>query len=240
MYVNGMTTRIRDSSNDPASGGPQASEEAAGSRATAKRETRAALIRAALEEFATRGFDAPSLDSICEKAGYTRGAFYVHFRSREELVAAVMESQLSRLLDAVIGTDVQNADLEQTIDLYVNLSTRGRKRLDVPTARPPLGRGDDILLHHLLESCERSPAVREKLQQMLDGSIDRLVDVVNHEAESGGVRKEIGAREVSSLLVLLALGLRVATDLELSIDVESTRDALGKLLAPGGERETKE
>ena len=54
-------------------------------RRETKQETREALISAALAEFAEHGFDAPSLDAICARAGYTRGAFYVHFRDRSDL-----------------------------------------------------------------------------------------------------------------------------------------------------------
>jgi len=206
--------------------------ESRGARASAKQETRAALIQAALFEFGTHGFDAPSLDAICARAGYTRGAFYVHFENRAELVGAVMEWVLGALLDAVLGTDATPGDLAHTVDLYVSLSTRGRSRLG---ERPDTGEGpgaEEMPLHQLLEACERAPAVGDKLRQILSGATDRLTGVVEGERVRGGVREDVGARELSSLLLLLALGLRVATDLELPIDVERSREALGRLLAP--------
>src|SRR5262245_37416602 len=45
-----------------------------------KQETREALLRAGMEMFAEQGLDAPSLDALCARAGFTRGAFYVHFK----------------------------------------------------------------------------------------------------------------------------------------------------------------
>ncbi|HVH04632.1 MAG TPA: TetR family transcriptional regulator, partial [Myxococcota bacterium] len=63
-------------------------------RELAKQETREALVQAAIAEFAEKGLDLPSLDAICARAGFTRGAFYVHFRDREELLGAVMERAL--------------------------------------------------------------------------------------------------------------------------------------------------
>ena len=68
------------------------------SRKLAMAETREALIQAGLAEFAERGFDAPSLDKICARAGFTRGAFYVHFENREDFLVAVMESRLGAFL----------------------------------------------------------------------------------------------------------------------------------------------
>ena len=83
---------------------------AALSRDASKRETREALIGAALELFAAEGLDGPSLDAICERAGYTRGAFYVHFPDRDALLVAAMEkvgeSFLARVFEHVTGKEV--------------------------------------------------------------------------------------------------------------------------------------
>jgi AcrR family transcriptional regulator len=206
-----------------------------GGREAAKQETRAALISAALAEFAERGFDAPSLDAICRRAGFTRGAFYVHFKSREELVVAVMESVLTRLLDTVIGADsAHRGDLARTVDLYVAHSTRGRDVLDQPDATPEGLEGDveQILLHRLLEACERAPSLRERLRSTLCEAMERLADVAERERDRGRLRDDVAARDLSSLLILLALGLRVATDLSLPIAVAPVRRALDRLLAP--------
>ena len=203
-----------------------------GSRAAAKAETRAALIEAALAEFSERGFDAPSLDAICARAGFTRGAFYVHFKSREELIVAVMETVLGALLDAVIGTDAEGGRLAQTIDLYVNLSAQGRERLDQTgeAGGGLAGRVADVPLHQVLAAAERAPEFRDRLCELLAEAIERLVGVVEREGERGAVRDDLGARELSSLLLLLALGLRVATDLGLPIEVEPVRAAAKRLV----------
>src|SRR4051812_5440012 len=56
-----------------------------------KERTRTALLDAAVEVFVKRGFNAASLDEIAETAGYTRGAIYKHFESKEDLFFAVNE-----------------------------------------------------------------------------------------------------------------------------------------------------
>lgn len=220
--------------HDPEGRRSAASKSGAGGRAAAKQETRAALISAALAEFAERGFDAPSLDAICRRAGYTRGAFYVHFESREDLVVAVMESVLTRLLDTVIGADsAHRGDLARTVDLYVAHSTRGRDVLDQPDATPEGLAGDveQILLHRLLEACERAPTLRERLRSTLCEAMERLAGVADRERGRGRLREDVAARDLASLLILLALGLRVATDLSLPIAVAPVRRALDRLLA---------
>lgn len=71
-------------------------------RTTRRRaETRRRLFAAALETFAERGFYGASVEDICERAGYTRGAFYSNFASKEELFFGLYAEQAQRLVEAV-------------------------------------------------------------------------------------------------------------------------------------------
>ncbi|HEY8429253.1 MAG TPA: TetR family transcriptional regulator, partial [Sandaracinaceae bacterium] len=74
--------------------------------------TREALVAAAMELFAEQGLTGPSLDAICAKAGFTRGAFYVHFATRDDLIAAVVEKAMGGFIDAIIASGEAGADLE--------------------------------------------------------------------------------------------------------------------------------
>ena len=89
------------------------------SRATTKEETREALIDAGLALFGKEGLDGPSLDAICERAGYTRGAFYVHFRDRDDFLIAVMDRAGASFLDAVFATAGNRAGLAVTVRRFV-------------------------------------------------------------------------------------------------------------------------
>lgn len=61
----------------------------AGEQISARRtQTRGRLLDAATVLFAERGVLAASVEEICERAGFTRGAFYSNFSSREELCLA--------------------------------------------------------------------------------------------------------------------------------------------------------
>ena len=50
-------------------------------------ETVERLLDAALETFAEIGFAAASVEDICRRGGFTRGAFYSSFRTKDELFA---------------------------------------------------------------------------------------------------------------------------------------------------------
>ena len=51
--------------------------------------TKTALVEAAADVFAKRGFEGASLEEIAEAAGFSRGAIYSNFGSKEDLMLAV-------------------------------------------------------------------------------------------------------------------------------------------------------
>lgn len=54
--------------------------------ATRSREnTRARLLEAAAQVFAEVGLEGATVEAVCERAGFTRGAFYSNFESKDEL-----------------------------------------------------------------------------------------------------------------------------------------------------------
>ncbi|MDT3396595.1 TetR/AcrR family transcriptional regulator [Streptomyces sp. B1866] len=84
-------------------------------KGTTKRRprTRAALLRAALAAFAEHGFQATTIEQVCARAGYTRGAFYSNFSSKEELFLALFDEhseqtvrRLTALVDAIPADDL--------------------------------------------------------------------------------------------------------------------------------------
>ncbi|MCW2697438.1 MAG: transcriptional regulator, TetR family [Modestobacter sp.] len=54
------------------------------------------LLDAALETFAEQGFAAASVEDVCSRGGFTRGAFYSSFRTKDELFAALFTRELAR------------------------------------------------------------------------------------------------------------------------------------------------
>lgn len=64
-----------------------------------RQRTRDALLDAAEEVFVERGVTGASVEQIAAEAGFSRGAVYDHFGSKEELLLAVMNRFISRQLD---------------------------------------------------------------------------------------------------------------------------------------------
>lgn len=63
--------------------------------------TRARLIQSAEKVFARDGFEAAKLEEIAADAGYTRGAVYANFESKEDLFFALLEREISTRITAL-------------------------------------------------------------------------------------------------------------------------------------------
>ncbi|PWJ06452.1 TetR family transcriptional regulator [Streptomyces sp. NWU49] len=84
QYVRDMSQPAK-SVRTPATTEPP--ESAAGSRAAAQRlKMRRELAAAAMELFATKGYEATTVDEIAAAAGVARRTFFRHFRSKEEAI----------------------------------------------------------------------------------------------------------------------------------------------------------
>jgi TetR/AcrR family transcriptional repressor of nem operon len=65
------------------------------------RATRMRILSAATELFYLNGYHATGLDKVIRLAGVTKGNFYYHFKSKEELAVATLEWQFKQLSEDV-------------------------------------------------------------------------------------------------------------------------------------------
>src|SRR3984885_16001457 len=63
--------------------------------------TRSKLLEAAEQIFARDGFEAARLEDIAAEAGYTRGAFYANFKSKEDIFFALLEMWVAERMGEV-------------------------------------------------------------------------------------------------------------------------------------------
>ncbi len=189
-------------------------------RAQKKVETRQALVEAAMALFREEGLETPSLDAICARAGFTRGAFYVHFQDRDELVEAVM-SETGRLL---LGELLDVEDVGTVVARFLALVQGGRYPLSRPGGVPP---------SQLWAACARSPRVRARYLELAAESIRRLEQTVSRGQATGLVRKDVPAEDAARLLLLLVVGAQQLLELGLPMVPERLASAALRLLAKG-------
>ncbi len=192
-------------------------------RAETKQKTRDALVSAALALFAERGLDAPSLDDICERAGFTRGAFYVHFRDRDDLVTAVMQRVGRAFLDGLLGAPRDGPD-----DLA---SIAQRFVLALASGAYPLTKRGGIRPYQLLQACARSPAIRKEYVGLVEETIARLATATKKAQKKKQVRADLAPDSVGLMLVSLVIGVQTLMDLEVPVDIGDSASWVLRLLS---------
>jgi AcrR family transcriptional regulator len=153
--------------------------------------TRDALIAAATEVFTRKGFQAASLEEIADTAGFTKGAIYSNFASKEEL------------LHAVIG-HVKEMGLAGIADALDSEGPRGPQHGAVAAARPwgkLLGRSDELiaLSLELRLYALRNPEARDRVADLERDVSDHLATFIEDAFTRQGRALQISAADLADL-----------------------------------------
>ncbi|MEZ0091462.1 TetR/AcrR family transcriptional regulator [Streptacidiphilus sp. EB129] len=68
---------------------------------TPRGDTRARIIDVALELFAEHGYDKTSLREIADRLGVTKAALYYHFRTKEDILAGIVDTMSAPIEEAI-------------------------------------------------------------------------------------------------------------------------------------------
>src|SRR3954451_2420924 len=85
-----------------------------------KQATRQRIVDAAGRRFKEDGIDGAGVAAVMSEAGLTNGAFYAHFRSKEDLVASVLADQLRAQRESFDAEPSDRAGLEAFIRAYLS------------------------------------------------------------------------------------------------------------------------
>ena len=102
-------------------------------------DTRMRLIEAAIDLFTRHSFAGTSLQMIADELGFTKAAIYHHFRTREQLLAAVIEPMLDELRTVVESAETKrtpHARAEHMLNGYAALAVRNRGLVAVLATDP--------------------------------------------------------------------------------------------------------
>jgi len=64
-------------------------------------ETKSHILEAAVKQFSVNGYNKASVDSICEQAGVSKGAFYHHFQTKQDVFLALLDGWLQTFDKAI-------------------------------------------------------------------------------------------------------------------------------------------
>ncbi len=97
---------------------------------SARREaTRTRLFTETVEEFKRRGFADTEIAAITERVGVTRGAFYVHFAGKDEVLRELLLIEERRIAASAVVVSERADSLEAVFSAVVDAVLRAERRL---------------------------------------------------------------------------------------------------------------
>jgi AcrR family transcriptional regulator len=120
--------------------------------------TKAKILDAAQALFAEQGFEKTQLDEVAARAGYTRGAIYAHYASKEDLFLELMEERVHVKFAAIWKRIDEEPDLSKRPGLF-------KHWIATQVGDPSWG---TLTLEFKLYAVRR-PELRDKLLSMYEG-----------------------------------------------------------------------
>ena len=170
-------------------------------------DTREKLFEAAARVFEEQGIGAASVEAIAAAAGFTRGAFYSNFASKEELIIAMLEDHVELSIRRCLELLARHKNPDDFIDAFRNMDR---------TRQDPLGRSP--LLHmEMILFVARAEKRRPELAKRLRARRQLVTEIVETTAKNSG-RNFVNPAWVGAILLALEDGFR----LHRLIDPETT------------------
>jgi AcrR family transcriptional regulator len=186
-------------------------------REESQAQTRERLLDAALKLFTKVGIDAASLEEVAETAGYSRGAFYSNFASKDELICELVRREMQRgheQINAIFAQDLPPVERLSVIRaIYLEMGS------DVDDCMFWMG----IRLYAI-----RNPKVRPKIAELLRAHYSAVARHIHQMFEELGKEPPTPPELLAYGLFAQAQGLALSRMVDpASITVEQFREALG-------------
>jgi AcrR family transcriptional regulator len=166
------------------------------------------LFEAAARVFEEQGIGGTSVEAIAAAAGFTRGAFYSNFKSKDELIIAMMEDHVEQSIQRNLGLLARHKNVADFIEA---LKTMDRSRQD-PLGRSPLLHMEMILF--VARAAKRRPDLAKRLRARRK----LIADIVETTVKNGGRNGALNPAWTGAILLALEDGFR----LHRLIDPETT------------------
>jgi AcrR family transcriptional regulator len=167
-------------------------------------ETRTSLLRSAARLFCRRGMEGTSVEEISSDAGYTKGAFYANFKSKEELFLAMLDERFAgriEEIDRVAADDIEPEEQARRAGLDFS---------HYLAADPEWQR----LFFEFAAHAARNDDFREELVTRYGALRERIAAVYERRAEELGVEPPVPHDQIAVMTFAMANGIALEQLLE--------------------------
>ena len=173
-------------------------------REESKALTRSRLMEAAGKVFACRGLERATVDEVASEAGYTKGAFYAHFESKEALFLAMLDERFAERLEEI------DRVLESGAPVAEQARMAGQEFSDHLAGNPEWSR----LFFEFAVQALRDERFRSELVARQRALRERIAAGFRNHAEAIGAELPLSAELVAAMTYAMADGFALARLLE--------------------------
>jgi len=195
-------------------------------RADRRARTRDELIAAADRRFSADGFHATSLDAVADEAGYTKGAVYSNFASKEDLFFAVYERRVERRIAETAALLEGAATARDGLD-RVGAATMRRRDADD---------GWLAVFFEFWAHVLRHPEHRGRFAELHGRVIEQLAGGLERHATEAGVALPLPPDRLAMSLLALTTGLGLERLTQPGLDLDELLHHLSERLIGDGSR----
>ena len=163
-------------------------------------ETRELILDTALDVFSRKGYSHTTFVDVAKQIGLTKGAVYWHFKTKPDLLVALIEASLSRKCLRINSPDNQTDSIESLRSCYVE-SAR------VVLADPDLRKFEFFINFQIEWSEELIAEVRAHLAEMGEDPFRKYTIAILQLQESGVIDRTLDAEKLGSLLIATWTGM---------------------------------
>ena len=162
-------------------------------------DTREKLFVAAARVFEEQGIGSASIETIAAAAGFSRGAFYSNFNSKDELIIAMLEDHVEQSIRRLHDLLARHKSLADFIEA---LKTMDRSQQD------PLGRSP--LLHmEMILFVARAEKRRPELAKRLRARRKLIADIVEATSKNSGGKAVFNPMWTGAVVLAMEDGFRL-------------------------------
>lgn len=170
-------------------------------------KTREKLVRTAYEQMHEHGFQGMRVDQVLKQAGLQKGAFYHHFSSKTELGYAVVEEEISALLETVWFARIAEIN-DPVTEIPLMLETLGERVT-------PLMRKHGCPLNNLAQEMSNlDSGFRKRIAVSFKLWIDTLAKKLDEAKSKKYIRSDVDSQAVSRFIVAVIEGCISITKVE--------------------------
>jgi AcrR family transcriptional regulator len=149
-------------------------------------ERKEQILDAAEKVFTHKGLDEARMDDIAEGTGLSKGTLYLYFKSKEDLIIAILDRIFRGLFEQLEARKGNELSATEAIWRFTDEATRDYKRMlhMVPIA------------YEFLALAFRNETVQKALKQYFNLYMVALVPIIQRGIDSGEFRK-VDAQEVA-------------------------------------------